>query len=114
MTTVQQREAANLLGALGPVVDEFVQAAARSKGDFHCVEEAGSAMIQKVRTLIMSTGLAFRRRARSATSTVQTARYLCTSGKGVSAASRHVRAPPLPVMQGAGLDTEAAETAEPE
>ena len=57
MSTLLQRKTHNLLAELEPVLNEFIQAAAESKGDFHAVERAGDNVFRKARTLIMSAGL---------------------------------------------------------
>lgn len=57
MSTVRQREADALLDAIAPVVAIFLDAAARSVGDFHVVEEAGAAAILKLREQLMTSGL---------------------------------------------------------
>lgn len=57
MSIVQQREADALLEAIAPVISVFLGAAARSKGDFHAVEEAGASAIRDLRALVMTSGL---------------------------------------------------------
>jgi len=57
MATIQHEEAEALHRAFVPVIDEYLSAAARSRGDFHSVEVAGAAAILKMRELVMTSGL---------------------------------------------------------
>ena len=57
MSNIQHRESDALLVALTPVIQEFVDAAAQSAGDFHTVECAGASAFRKLRVMLMTTGI---------------------------------------------------------
>lgn len=57
MTTIQHEEVEALHRSFLPVLEEFLCAATRSRGDFHAVEVAGAAALLKVRNLVMTSGL---------------------------------------------------------